>query len=60
MPTFRITIRHGLPHRYEVRDAEVEDLGAAAVLAVAEIAAVDGADLLEIRRLADAEARPFV
>jgi hypothetical protein len=62
MPHFRITIRHGTPQRHHMVDIEAEDLRAAAVHAVEQFPdpAAGEADLLEIRRLNDPEARSYV
>jgi hypothetical protein len=60
MQHYRMTIRHGRPQRHHVVDVEAESLREATRLALdhfpAEAAA---ADLLEIRRMADPEARPY-
>jgi hypothetical protein len=63
MPHYRATIRHGRPQRHHVVDIEAESLREATRLALDHFPApaeeADAADLLEIRRMADPEARPY-
>jgi hypothetical protein len=51
MPRFRVTVRHGPPHQYEIRDIDAPTLADALRLAVEriEVLATPGADLVEVR-----------
>jgi len=60
MPKYRMTVRHGRPHRYHVEDITADTLRDALRLAADAFPdAASSADLLEIRLQADAERREY-
>lgn len=62
MPHFRATIRYGVPQTYHVLDVEAADLPAALerVARAFPEGSAGTADLVEVRRQAAPESRPYL
>lgn len=62
MALYRVTIRHGRPQQYAMRDVEAATLGEAMRVAAEHMpeAVEPGADLAEIRVQAEPESRSYL